>query len=141
MKVERITMELHSIPRLTTVAQKKQFEKLRGRLRHAACIGLPAGKELMDPIDAALHDANTKFIPICNNPPLRCARQDFGTLIKIMGDRPTHCLELVVGDPEYIGYCDASKLGARDVWLLDIYLLQAHPPVVWWVEWPEDIRN
>jgi hypothetical protein len=89
-------------------------------------------------MDAALRDATTKFIPIRDNPPLRCALQDFGTLFKIMGKRPTHCRELVVGDPGYVGYCDASKLGAGGVWLSGIYLLH---PVVWRVEWPQDIRD
>jgi hypothetical protein len=136
-KVEAITSELHSMSRLQTVP-RKQFEKLQGKLRHA-CIGLPAGKGLMGPMNAALCDATTKFIPIRDNPPLRCALQDFGTLFKIMVKRPTHCRELVVGDPGYVGYyCDASKLGAGGVWLSGIYLLQ---PVVWRVEWLQDIRN
>jgi hypothetical protein len=42
----------------------------------------------------------------------------------MMGKRPTHFRELVVGNPGYVDYYDASKLGAGGVWLLGIYLLQ-----------------
>jgi hypothetical protein len=44
----------------------------------------------------------------------------------------------VVDDPGYIGHCDASKLGAGGVWLSGTRTLS---PIVWRVEWPEDIRN
>lgn len=43
----------------------KEFEKLRGKHRHA-CIGLPAGKALMGPIDAALR-GDKHFIKIRDN--------------------------------------------------------------------------
>jgi hypothetical protein len=41
-------------------------------------------------------------------------------------------------DPGYIGFCDASKLGAGGVWLSGTRTLSQ---IVWHVEWPEDIRN
>ena len=44
----------------------------------------------------------------------------------------------MVGDPAYVGYCDASKLGAGGVWLSGERTLQ---PTVWRLEWPDDIRN
>jgi hypothetical protein len=47
-------------------------------------------------------------------------------------------MELVVDDPGYIGYCDASKVGVGGVWLSGTRALS---PIVWRVEWPEDIRN
>jgi hypothetical protein len=51
-KVLKLTSELHSMARRHRV-RRKDFEQIRGRLRHA-CIGIPAGKGLMGPIDAAL---------------------------------------------------------------------------------------
>jgi hypothetical protein len=59
-------------------------------------------------------------------------------LIQMLATRPTHCRELVVGDPGYEGYCDASTLGAGGVWLSGLFVLT---PIVWRVERPEDIRT
>jgi hypothetical protein len=132
-KVENITAEIHRVTRKEAISHK-QFEKLRGKLWHA-CIGIPAGKGLMGPIDAELRGAK-RLIHVKNNQRLRHALQDFGTLIKVLGRRPTHCKELVVEDPSYIGYCDASKLGAGGVWLSGRRHLS---PIVWRVEWPADI--
>jgi hypothetical protein len=134
-KVERITSELHATVRRTRV-RRKDFEQLRGRLRHA-CIGIPAGKGLMGPIDAALR-ADARWINIKRNPTLRDALSNFCTLIRILCNRPTNCKELIVHVPGYIGYCDASKLGAGGVWLSGSFLL---PPVVWRIEWPLDIQQ
>jgi hypothetical protein len=44
----------------------------------------------------------------------------------------------VVDDPDYIGFCDASKLEAGGVWLSGMHTLS---PIVWHVESSEDIRN
>jgi hypothetical protein len=134
-KVAKLTAEIHQVTRKQALA-RKPFEQLRGRLRHA-CIGIPAGKGLMGPIDAELRSGK-RLIRIKTNHRLRTALQDFSTLIKVLGQRPTHCRELVVEDPGYVGYCDASKLGAGGVWLSGTHYLQ---PVVWRVEWPEDIRQ
>jgi hypothetical protein len=134
-KVDTITAEIHAVTRKDTIPRKR-FEQLRGRLRHA-CIGLPAGKGLMGPIDAALR-GDPRMVKIKKNPHLQHALTDFGTLIKIMAQRPTHCKELVVNSPGYIGYCDASKIGAGGVWLSGTLHLS---PVVWRLEWPVDIQN
>jgi hypothetical protein len=112
----------------------KDFKKLRGKLCHA-CIGLPARKGLMGPIDTAL-TGGKHFIKIRDNPLLLNTLQDFATLIGLLAARPTHCHELIVGDPGYLSYVDASKLGAGGVWLPGILFLL---PIVWQVEWPQDI--
>jgi hypothetical protein len=70
----------------------------------------------MGPIDVELR-GNKRLIRVKTNQHLRDALQDFSTLIKVLGHRPSHCHALVVDDPGYIGYCDASKLGAGGVWL------------------------
>jgi hypothetical protein len=134
-KVEKITAEIHRVSRKAAIS-RKQFEQLCGKLRHA-CVSIPAGKGLMGPIDAELWGAK-QLIRIKTNQHLRDALWDFSTLIKVLGQRPTHCRELVVSDLGYIGYCDASKLGAGGVWLLGMHHLS---PVVWRLEWPDDIRQ
>jgi hypothetical protein len=133
-KVTNLTSELHAMARRRKV-RRKEFEKLRGKLRHA-CIGIPAGKGLMGPIDAALR-GEVQWITIKKNEPVRTALTDFRALIRILSQRPTNCRELVVGVPGYVGYCDASKLGAGGVWLSGSLYLS---PIVWRVEWPADIQ-
>jgi hypothetical protein len=134
-KVEKILADIRTISRQRRVP-RKTFERLRGRLRHA-CIGLPAAKGLMSPIDAALR-SDRRSVPVKNNQLLREALTDFASLIRAMGTRPTHCRELVAAEPGYIGYCDASKWGAGGVWLSGTLHLD---PIVWRIEWPEDIRQ
>jgi hypothetical protein len=91
----------------------------------------------MGPIDAALRD-DARWIDIKRNPALRDALSNFRTLICILSNRPTNCKELIVNVPGYIGYCDASKLGAGGVWLSGSLFL---PPIVWRIKWPLDIQQ
>jgi hypothetical protein len=79
-----------------------------------------------------------RWIKIKGNQPLHDALQDFATIIKVLGKRPTHCRELVVMEPGYMGFCDASTLGTGGVWFAGAKSLN---PVVWHVEWPDNIRN
>ena len=72
------------------------------------------------------------------NAALREALTNFGSLIRLMGHRPTHCRELIVEQLGYMGYCDASMLGAGGVWLSGTLQVA---PVVWRLEWPEDIHQ
>jgi hypothetical protein len=134
-KVDKILADIRRISRQKRVP-RKAFERLRGRLRHA-CIGLPAAKGLMGPIDAALRP-DRRSIPVKHNQILREALTDFASLIRAIGKRPTHCRELVAEEPGYIGYCDASKWGAGGVWLSGTFHLD---PIVWRIEWPDDIRQ
>jgi hypothetical protein len=90
----------------------------------------------MGPIDAALQGKQC-WIWIKTNAPVWDALSNFGTLIKILGQRPTHYRELVVDIPGYVGYCDASKLGAGGVWLSGTFHLS---PIVWHIKWPPDIQ-
>jgi hypothetical protein len=91
----------------------------------------------MGPIDAALRGDN-RWMEIKRNPPVRDALTNFRTLIRILAQRPTNCRELVVNSPGYVGYCDASKLGAGGVWLSGTLHLS---PIVWRLEWPPDIQQ
>lgn len=44
----------------------------------------------------------------------------------------THCWELVVGDPSYVGYCNAFKLDTGGVWLAGTALACVLLPVFFW---------
>jgi hypothetical protein len=70
----------------------------------------------MGPIDDALTGGHN-WIHIKSNQLLRSSLQDFHTIIKIIGQQPNFCRELVPDTPKYIGYCDASKLWAGGVWM------------------------
>jgi hypothetical protein len=91
----------------------------------------------MGPIDVAIRDG-ARWINIKQNPTLRDALSNFCMLICILCNHPTNCKELIINVPGYIGYCNASKLGAGGVWLSGSLLL---PPVVWRIEWPMDIQQ
>jgi len=134
-KVTSLLQQLHTTARAKSV-DYKAFEKLRGRLRHA-CIGIPAGRGLMGPIDKALTTVKSQ-VGIASNPLLHECLRDFHTIIKIMGKRPSFCRELIPDTPEYVGYCDASKLGAGGVWMSGSSFLT---PTVWRLEFPQDIQD
>ena len=90
----------------------------------------------MGPIDAALR-GDKQWIRIKTNQCLRDTLQEFATIIKVLGRQPTHCRELVAIEPRYVGFCDASSLlGTGGVWFAGTKALN---PVVWHVEWPDDI--
>jgi hypothetical protein len=91
----------------------------------------------MGPIDKALTMGRHRIV-IEANPLLKQCLQDFHTLIKIMCTRPTFCRELVPNTPDYVGYCDASKLGAGGVWMSGTKFVR---PTVWRLEFPSNIRE
>ena len=82
------------------------------------------------PIEAGL-------VPIKKNPLLRTALGDFHMLIRLMARQPTLCHQLLPDIPDFLGYCDASKLGAGGVWLPCSRWLH---PIVWRLEFPLEIR-
>ena len=54
------------------------------------------------------------------------------------GKEPTHCKELVPGEPNYKDTLDASGEGAGGVWLPGTKELA---PIVWQVQWPIEFRD
>ena len=136
-KVTSLVTELKQVGRQRKV-HRKDLEKLRGRLRHAA-IGMPGGRGLVSPLDRALRDETLKWVPVRSNQELVDALRDFRAIIKLIGSKPTHVRQLVAEVPGYIGFCDASGKGAGGVWFsgsnTDL------PPIVWRVPWPPDITR
>jgi hypothetical protein len=114
----------------------KRFQKLLGKLQHAAGI-LPAAKSLFTPLNVCLRN-DPKTIPLPVDSDVRHALLDFKTLIKSLAARPTHVNELGFSNEDYIGYCDASAFGAGGVWFSGRLSLN---PTTWRVQWPADITT
>ncbi len=81
----------------------------------------------------------------CNNPrasitidaTTKQALQDWSHLLHVAHRQPTPCSNLIPAQPDYIGYCDASKLGAGGVWFGANWNL---PPIVWHIQFPHAIQ-
>ena len=88
------------------VESAKDFEKVLGKLRHAA-IGIPAGKGLFNDINIIIRQRPT-HVWILPGSPVRRALDRWRILLKTASSEPTHCEELVPGDPDYVMCVDAS---------------------------------
>ena len=97
---------------------------------------MPAGRGFLRPIDAALHNLK-HWLPIHSNLALRTALSNFGILLCIIASQPSHCHKLVTNNPGYIGFCDASALGAGGIWFTGACPLH---PTIWQVPWRNSIR-
>jgi hypothetical protein len=101
-KQEHMQLELKSILRLTSIPHNR-LEKIVGKLRHAA-IGIPAGRGLFGPVNEALAKPS-KWFTLSKSSSLRLALNVWRYLLHVANIEPTHCKELIPGDPGYIGYC------------------------------------
>ena len=98
---------------------------------------MPASCGLLGPINTALRTSR-QWIPVASNKALCSALSDFGILLHILASCLSHCCKLIVCEPGYIGFCDASSLSAGGIWFAGTCPL---PPVIWRVQWPDDIRH
>ncbi len=103
----------------------KTLQRLVGQLRHALII-LPAARGFFTPINAAMK-SNPKIIGLGKGLDVQSALLDLGSLLKVLGSRPTHVQELVLNMPRYVGYHDAAAEGAGKVWFS---LVHDMPPCV-----------
>jgi hypothetical protein len=134
-KSDALLHELRKVLKKTRVPLKR-FRSLAGRLQHAARI-LPAARAFFTPLNEALQ-GTPAFVGLSRHGEIRKALLDAGVLIQELSRRPTHVSELVDGDPDYIGFCDASAFGAGGVWFSGSKSLR---PSVWRVEFPSDITR
>ena len=133
-KVDTILAELKTVLRMGRGVPFKRIQKLVGKLRHAS-IGIPAGRYLFGPLNRLMAmEPKLVFWNRCGA--ARQALQDWGQLIREAAREPTHVNELIAGVPDYKGTLDASGEGAGGVWIPGS---KAMAPVVWRVEWPDDI--
>ena len=136
-KCDSILTELRAIRRLKTISLQR-LRKLQGRLQFAS-IALPIGKPLLGPIDVVIAKAiNTKRTTIFLNDDIKQQLRDWSALLHLMRSRPTHVRELITHKPSYQGLVDASKWGVGGVWFSGKNNL---PPFVWYLEWPQSIRD
>ena len=133
-KLEAILLELKLILRQRSIPYK-QFEKVVGKLRHAA-IGLPAGRGLCAPFNKII-SIHPKTVWLGKKGVIRSALSDWRRLLQNMRARPTHVNELVRQPIADVGHMDASGIGAGGVWMSTTadYL-----NTVWRVEWPDEVR-
>ena len=136
-KCDSILAELQAVRRLKHVSVTR-LRQLQGKLQFAS-IALPIGKPLLGPIDAFMAKASntnrkTVFLPLEIKHQLR----DWASLLHLMRSRQTHIRELVTHKPSYQGLVDASKWSVGGVWFSGEQNL---PPFVWYLEWPQEIRD
>jgi hypothetical protein len=134
-RAEALLTEVRSILRKQRIPLKR-FRSIAGRLQHAARI-LPAARAFFTPINNALRGLPA-FVGLSRHGDVRHALNDIAAVIRDLASRPTHVSELVQGELDYVGYCDASAFGAGGVWFGGKSQLA---PIVWRVQWPNDITT
>lgn len=115
-----------------------ELQSMLGKLQHLS-LAIPGSKSLLGPVYKKINNnrnARRHFVSIPRTSYEYSLLYDYRALIKLVGARPTHCAQLVMGLPGYIGFCDACKYGAGGVWLAGSNYLH---PTVWRIAWPPDI--
>jgi hypothetical protein len=110
----------------------RDFQKLQGRLQHAALI-MPCMRGFMTPLNAVLRKA-PQTIGLGKTSETREVLEQFDTMLEAACVHPSHITELMGPYlPHYYGYCDASAEGAGGVWLP---VTRWCPALVWRLRWP-----
>ena len=104
-----ITTEIKVILCLSHIPFKR-FEKLVGKLRHAA-IGLPAGKGLCAPFNCTIA-IYPQRVALCSKGLVYSALRDWLRFLTEMRARPSHVKELVGQPVADVAHMDASGIGA-----------------------------
>jgi hypothetical protein len=114
-----------------------QFQKIHGQLQHVA-VAMPCMRGFMTPLNRALAAATTT-VGLGAKSELRETLEAFLLMLDWAHDRPSHISEIVPPSlPHYYGYGDAAAVGAGGTLLPCTRWIR---PIVWRVEWPEDIAN
>jgi hypothetical protein len=126
---------------LTTSIQKGHlartaFRSLLGKLQNAA-LAVPVGRSILTPLHKFVEITDQPVLYFKNRPLIVQALRDMRVLIQEMTSLPTNVRELVPHMPSYFGFCDASGKGAGGVWIGGPKNLH---PIVWRLEWPQDIQ-
>ena len=136
-KCEELLIELKAVRRLPKL-EVKRFQKLHGRLQFAT-IAIPCGKPILGQLNWYMSSAaKNKGRKLLITDDLKTIFRDWSALIRLVGRRPTHVTELIEHPPSYQGFVDASKWGVGGVWFSGTKLVV---PIVWFFEWPQDIRD
>ena len=135
-RVLKLRKDLKDMLRRRTSIPLDTFQEVAGKLQHAS-LGVPGGKGLFTPINKQL-GREAKWINLTRNRPLRTALSDWRALLLEANKEPTKALELVHGEPAFIGIVDASKGGVGGVVFGH---LEACRPTVFRFEWPAEIQE
>jgi hypothetical protein len=111
----------------------KRFLSITGKVMSATRIA-PSAKAFLTPFFKAAKNS-PKLVGIGQHGDLRQAIKDLIVLIIDLTERPTHVKEIVPHPPSVAGCCDASLDGAGGVLFSEEF-----EPVVWRLEWPEEIK-
>ena len=131
-KCKKITNLIKRLLRKKRTSLQK-FQEIAGKLQHAS-YGIPGGASLFTPIQMAM----AKDPPFINiTPELKTIFKDWKYMIKFLQKHPTHVCQLVPDYPKYTGHTDACGLGCGGTWTSGVKPLH---PLVWQMEWPEDIK-
>ena len=133
VKAKRFIKETHTMLRRKRIPLK-QLQTVVGKLRHAAVI-LPAARGFFTPLNNIM---KTSKRSIMLNIDAKSALLDTCTLIHQLSKRPTHVNELIPDPPSHVAYHDAAAEGAGGVWFS---LADGMQPVVWRIEFPQDIAS
>jgi hypothetical protein len=135
-KSKELLLELKAVRRLPKL-EVKRFQKLHGRLQFAT-ITIPCGKPILGQLNWYMASAaENKGHNLIVTDDLQAILCDWSALIRLLGKQPTDVAELIEHPPSYQRFVDASKWGAGGVWFSGTKQLI---PVVWFYEWPQDIR-
>lgn len=114
-----------------------EFQRIHGQMQHVS-LAVPCLRGLMTPMNQLLKKPGSR-VGLRQGGTIRATFELFATLLEDAQDHPSHITEIVGPDlPHVYGTMDASGLGAGGVWLPCTHWLQ---PVVWRVEWPQDIQR
>jgi len=136
-KIVSLQKDIHSLTRRKQV-QVRELQRIQGCLIHAT-YGIPNGKGLISPIvSMTAKYAHSPRARITLDTTTKQALLDWRHLLKVATKEPTLCTDLIPSQPNYIGYCDMSKMGAGSVWFGAQKNL---PPIVWRMAFPQDIQD
>lgn len=137
-KCKKLIHQLRKVEKKETIATK-ELESIHGKLQFAS-IGIPMGKSILGLVDTIVAGANRhNKSKIKVTEVLKDYCRNWRALLYLMQSRPSHVKELVRNPkPAYQGLVDAAGWGVGGVWFSGFKLI---PPIVWYFEWPEHIRN
>jgi hypothetical protein len=135
---------LNSIPRTQKRISIKKWHKILGELRSMS-LALPGAKNLFSILQAAL-SASSRTGRIALKKGVHDSLNDFQWIYNDICQRPTRIAEVVPLLPSALGYHDAAGIGAGGVWFpaTDLAPRQGthqQEPLLWRLQWPEDIRK
>jgi len=136
-KANKIKHKLNSIATMTRV-RVKALEEIHGSLQHLAQ-ALPLGKPTLSMLSSYIRSLTTLNKHWITPPDsIKQLLRDWIAFIQLQQMKPLDVRQLVPQTPSTWGCCDASGWGIGGVWFS---LTADFPPVVWFVQWPDDIRN